>query len=88
MTGARFGNLSPSLAWQILTKLLEFVVDFNATGKTVEEINKQLRAAGIFGGIDLSKDFPELGESALYCVTEVHEKEAIDKLVSAISSAI
>ena len=78
ITASRFGNIN----------FKEFVVDFNATGKTVEEINKKLRAEGIFGGIDLSKDFPELGESALYCVTEVHEKEAIDKLVGAISNAI
>ncbi len=78
ITASRFGHLN----------FKEFVVDFNETDKTVEEINKKLRAEGIFGGIDLSKDFPELGQSALYCVTEVHEKDAIDKLVSAISSAI
>ena len=39
----------------------EFVVDFNGTGKTVAEINKALEAKKIFGGFDLSKDFPELG---------------------------
>lgn len=63
----------------------EFVVDFSGTGKTVEEINKALLAKGIFGGKDLSKDFPELGQSALYCVTEVHTKEDIDTLVAAIA---
>lgn len=66
----------------------EFVVDFNATGKTVADINKQLRAAGIFGGIDLSENFPELGQCALYCVTEVHAQADIDKLVNAIRQAI
>ncbi|WP_318615606.1 aminomethyl-transferring glycine dehydrogenase subunit GcvPA [Sporosarcina sp. YIM B06819] len=66
----------------------EFVVDFNATGKTVADINKQLRAAGIFGGIDLSENFPELGQCALYCVTEVHAQADIDKLVIAIQAAI
>lgn len=59
----------------------EFVVDFNDTDKTVEEINKKLLEKGIFAGKDLSKDFPELGESALYCVTEIHLKEDIDTLV-------
>ena len=32
----------------------EFVVGFDGTGKTVTEVNRQLRAHGIFGGIDLS----------------------------------
>lgn len=64
----------------------EFVVDFNGTGLTVKEINKKLRGMGIFGGIDLSEDFPELGQCALYCVTEVHVKEDIDQLIQAIKS--
>ncbi|HEY0533683.1 MAG TPA: aminomethyl-transferring glycine dehydrogenase subunit GcvPA [Actinoplanes sp.] len=66
----------------------EFVVDFGATGRTVAEINASLRAAGIFGGKDLSRDFPELGQSALYCVTEVHTEEDIDALVSALKEAV
>ncbi|QEK13595.1 aminomethyl-transferring glycine dehydrogenase subunit GcvPA [Crassaminicella thermophila] len=66
----------------------EFVVDFNETGKRVKEINRLLIEKGIFGGKDLSKDFPELGESALYCVTEVHTKEDIDKLVVAIQECV
>lgn len=59
----------------------EFVVSFKETGKTVEEINRFLLDCNIFGGVDLSSDFPDLGSSALYCVTEVHTKEDIDKLV-------
>jgi len=66
----------------------EFIVDFNDTGKTVEEINKYLQENGIFGGLDLSKIFPELGECALYCVTEVHSKEAIDHLVHTINEYV
>lgn len=59
----------------------EFVVDFNDTNKTVEEINKALLNEKIFGGLDLSLDFPQLGQSALYCVTEVNTKEEVDSLV-------
>lgn len=66
----------------------EFVVDFNATGKSVEEINKRLLEKGIFGGLDLSKKFPELGQCALYCVTEVITKEDIDRLVSSIKEVV
>lgn len=62
----------------------EFVVDFNDTNKTVSEINKALLEKGIFGGKDLSEEFPELGQVALYCVTEVHLKEDIDTLVNGL----
>lgn len=66
----------------------EFVIDFTETGKTVEEINKALLEKGIFGGKDLSKAFPKLGQSALYCVTEIHTKEDIDTLVDALKSVL
>ena len=41
----------------------EFVVRFDGTGKTVEEINSALRARGIFGGGDLSADIPRSGRA-------------------------
>jgi glycine cleavage system P protein (glycine dehydrogenase) subunit 1 len=56
----------------------EFVVDFNGTGRSVAELNRALRERGIFGGIDLSAEYPELGQSALVCVTEVHTQSDID----------
>ena len=37
----------------------EFVVVFDETGKTVAEVNRGLREHGIFGGKDLSRDFPD-----------------------------
>ncbi len=66
----------------------EFVVNFDMTGKTVAEINKALLGYKIHGGKDLSVDMPELGQSALYCVTEVHTQEDIDKLVYALQGAV
>jgi glycine dehydrogenase subunit 1 len=63
----------------------EFLVDFNGTKKTVAEINKALLAANIFGGKDISKEFPVYGQSALYCITEMHTKEDIDKLVNSLA---
>lgn len=63
----------------------EFVVNFERTGKKVKEVNRiLLEKHGIVGGKDLSLDFPELGQSALFCVTEVHTAEDIDRLVYAI----
>ncbi len=66
----------------------EFVVDFSGTGKSVASINTALREAGIFGGKDLSGEFPDLRHSALYCVTEVHGKADIDRLVDALTEAV
>ncbi|MBO3803020.1 MAG: aminomethyl-transferring glycine dehydrogenase subunit GcvPA [Candidatus Brockarchaeota archaeon] len=66
----------------------EFVVNFDGTGKAVREINKALLSHKIFGGKDLTKEFPELGNSALYCVTEVHTKADIDKLTEALKEVV
>jgi glycine dehydrogenase subunit 1 len=66
----------------------EFVVNFDATGQTVAQINQALLARGIFGGKDLSDEFPALGQSALYCVTEVHTQADIDRLVVALREEI
>ncbi|WP_250007823.1 aminomethyl-transferring glycine dehydrogenase subunit GcvPA [Actinoplanes sp. M2I2] len=66
----------------------EFVVNFDETGREVDEINASLREQGIFGGKDLSREFPELGASALYCVTEVHTGNDIERLVGALRKAI
>lgn len=59
----------------------EFVVTFD---RPVAEVNRRLLEKGIFGGKDLSQDFPELGHAALYCVTEVHTKDDIDRLATAL----
>ena len=63
----------------------EFVVNFDGTGRSVADIDRDLREKHrIFGGKDLSLEMPELGQSALYCVTEVHEREDIDRLADAL----
>ena len=62
----------------------EFAVNFDDCGKKVNEINASLLKKGIFGGKDLSNEFPWLGESALYCFTEVHTQEDIDRLVDTL----
>jgi len=66
----------------------EFIVNFDDTGKSVDEINKTLLGEGIFGGLDLSARFPELGQSALYCVTEVHTQADIDTLAKALQEVV
>ena len=62
----------------------EFVINFDGTGKSVAEINKALLGHRIFGGKDLSVEFPKLGQSALYCVTEYYDQADIDTLARAV----
>jgi glycine dehydrogenase subunit 1 len=57
----------------------EFVVDFD---RPVAEINAALRERGIFGGGAISET------SALYCVTEVHAEEDIDRLAGALAEVL
>ena len=66
----------------------EFVVNFDKTGKTVEQINQGLLEKGIFGGKDLSGEYPRLGQSALYCVTEIHDVEDIKVLRDALKEVV
>lgn len=66
----------------------EFVVDLTGTGRTVAEVNAELLERGIFGGKDLSTEFPELGQSALCCVTEVHTKGDLDRLADGLGEVL
>ncbi len=67
---------------------MEFVINFDATGKKVSQINSALLKAGIQGGLDLSEYFPELGQSALYCFTEVHSRRDIDMLADKLQQVL
>jgi len=66
----------------------EFVIRFDGTGLAASQMNAKLLQHGIQGGICLDNQFPELGQSALYCVTELHTREHIDKLVTAMKAVI
>jgi len=66
----------------------EFVVKIDETGKKVREVNKSLLDHKIFGGKDISTEFPELGQSAIYCVTEAHSKRDLDRLAHAFEEVL
>jgi glycine dehydrogenase subunit 1 len=66
----------------------EFTVNFDEASLTVETVNRRLLEQGMQGGKDISKQFPELGQTALFCVTEVHRKEQIDGLANALEKVI
>src|SRR5213594_610721 len=57
----------------------EFVVTFKRARGITARVNRKLLLAGMHGGKSLVKDFPELGESSLLCVTEINSGEAIDR---------
>ncbi len=67
---------------------MEFVLNLDGTGKTVAEVNKALLREHIFGGYDLSRDLPELGQSMLVCVTEKTELSDIDALAAALEEIL
>jgi glycine dehydrogenase subunit 1 len=79
------GVTAPALSG---TPFKEFVVNFDPTGLSVAEINRRLLEQGIFGGKDLSTEFPHLGQSALYCVTEMHSQSDIERLASTLQEVL
>ena len=46
-----------------------------------EAILRRIGKAGIVAGIHLARFYPELGDAILVCVTEVHSRDDIDRLV-------
>ncbi len=60
----------------------EFVV---ATEEPVGELLKRLEQHGILAGIPLAKDYPDLDNALLICVTEQNGREQIDRLISALA---
>ena len=66
----------------------EVVVDFGPSGRTVAEVNAALLERGILGGITLAGPYPELGQCALYCVTELHARADIDRLATALEEVL
>lgn len=61
----------------------EFAVRF-PLGLSPGEVNQRLLEKKIMGGYDLGRNYPELPDSMLLCVTETKTKVDIDRLVSAL----
>ena len=53
--------------------------------RPVSEVNANLREAGIIGGYDLGRDYPELENVMLLCCTEKRTREEIEALAAALS---
>jgi glycine dehydrogenase subunit 1 len=66
----------------------EFTVNFDGTGLSVKEVSEKLLKMGVHGGKDISTEFPELGQTALYCVTEIHSKGDIELLAKSLEKIV
>ncbi len=86
---ARLGELDGVVAPALSgVHFKEFVVNFDGCDKSVADINAGLLERGIIAGKDLTDDYPDLGHSALYCVTEIHSKADIDRLAAALTEVL
>lgn len=63
----------------------EFVIRLN---KPIGEINKELFADKIIGGLDLGKYYPELTGCVLLSVTENRSRQEIDRLVAILGAIL
>ncbi|MHA1388944.1 MAG: aminomethyl-transferring glycine dehydrogenase subunit GcvPA [Candidatus Thorarchaeota archaeon] len=70
------------------THFKEFTVRFDDPKLSVSDINKALLENGIQGGKNLTEEFPSIGETALYCVTEVNSQEEIDRLAATLEEVL
>ncbi len=66
----------------------EFTVNFDEASETVDGVNRKLLERGIIGGKAINQEFPELGQSSLYCVTELHTLDDIDRLRECLEEAL
>lgn len=63
----------------------EFVLEFPGGLSRIEGI---LRKKGIIGGLGLHEFYPELENCVLVCVTEMHKREEINRLVASLEEAL
>jgi len=64
----------------------EFTINF--VKRRVGDIHERLLIHNVHGGKNVSKEFPEIGQTALYCVTEMHSKEDIDTLADSLEEIL
>ena len=74
--------------WSLWPQGSEFFHEFVVRcPRPVREIEQKLKEAGIIGGYDLGKDYPELEGHMLLCCTEMTSRADIDLLAHALGEA-
>jgi len=66
----------------------EFTLNCDDTRVSIQKLNAKLLKHGIQGGKPLRTEFPELGETALLCTTELHSRKDIDRLIDALTEVL
>jgi glycine dehydrogenase subunit 1 len=56
--------------------------------RKVDEVLEKLANAGIVGGYDLSRHYPELGNALLVCATEMRTDEDIQRYASKLAEVM
>lgn len=56
--------------------------EFVVSCPDAQKVNDKLKKAGIIGGYELQKDYPELKNALLFCATEMLSKEDMDRAAS------
>jgi glycine dehydrogenase subunit 1 len=54
----------------------------------IRDVLKNMQKEDMLGGIPIDHMFPQLGDSALICVTEAHTREDIDRLITALRHSL
>jgi len=62
----------------------EFVVNLDSSGLGIDDVHSKLLVKGVHGGRIIKHVFPRYGESAVYCVTEMHSRQDIDRLAETL----
>jgi glycine dehydrogenase subunit 1 len=66
----------------------EFTLRCTQPKLAIKKFNAKLLKQGIQGGKPINGEFPEFGETALLCTTELHRKEDIDRLADVAAEAV
>ncbi|MHA1839220.1 MAG: aminomethyl-transferring glycine dehydrogenase subunit GcvPA, partial [Candidatus Ranarchaeia archaeon] len=66
----------------------EFVVNFDDVKIPVVDIHAKLLREGVHGGRIITNEYPNYGQSMLFCVTELHTKNEIELLVQKINDIV
>jgi glycine dehydrogenase subunit 1 len=70
--------------WQVVFPA-PFYNEFAVRCPDPAEVNRKLDAAGIVGGYECGRDYPELKDVLLFCATEMLSKEDIDSVIDILS---
>ncbi len=66
----------------------EFVVGYDRKGALSDSIYRNMAKNGVLGGYPLDRRFNLDTEAGLFCVTEVHTPDDIERLVAALAEAV